>query len=359
MTTWRQILIGLLAAGAAGCGGGASPAPAPAAPPVQAQAAPAAAPPAAAPAAPAVDAQHKETKWIGKIPYDVFFDQPLTIAADATVIGGGPVASVAAATPASAMLRPSAAPAESPSAPSASAAPGGAPNWGELLPMAMLVEEVKALRTRLTGNLATVATFNKSAPAISQDGAILAALTAVAAMHPEDVSWKPKAKFIRDLAFEVSSSANGTGREPFNKTKEPFDKAMTLLDGGKPPEGAAKDVPLADEIYLADMMKRIEATFNNLKSNVNTEAKLKENPAATERELRMLATLGTIMSDASYSSAEEEKYQGFTKRFIGGALDGLQALKTANFQGFQAAINQIQTSCSECHQQYRGSNSGF
>ena len=37
----------------------------------------------------AVDPAHPETKWIGTIPFDVFYDQPLQVASDATPVNGG------------------------------------------------------------------------------------------------------------------------------------------------------------------------------------------------------------------------------------------------------------------------------
>lgn len=242
----------------------------------------------------------------------------------------------------------------------AATVPTGAVDWAAVLPMALLVEETKLLRTRLTGNLQTVATFNKNTKAIETDAAILTALAAVATVHPEKVNWKPNAKYLRDLGLEVSSSANGTGREPFTKTKEPFEKLTIILDGGKPPEMESKDVvPFAEVAYLAEMMKRIETTFSNLKANFNTPARLKEDPAAVERELRMMALLGTMMADASYDSAAEEGYQKLTQRFVSGAKEALEAAKTGDLEGYQAALNKVQTTCAECHQEYRGNNSTF
>lgn len=368
----KQLFSGLLAILLLiGCGRGSAPDQGSATPPPAAAPAPAATQP-AAPASVAASPQpqpekpdpgRKETKWIGKIPYDVFYDQPLTIATDTTVIGGAPATSVAVNSPAMPAANAPAASSGtgSSAAPAATAAAGGTQiNWGELMPAPMLEEQVKILRTRLTGNLQTVATFNKSTAAISLDGAILAALSAVATVHPNEIPWKAKAKFIRDMAFEINANAAGTGREPFTKCKEPFEKIVTMLDGGKPPETEAMDtVPFAEIVYVADMMKQIEASFNALKANINTAARLKEDPAAIERELHILETLATIMADPSYDSAGEDKYQGYLKRFIGGTREAELAVKGGSLETFQAALSQVQATCTECHQEYRANSSGF
>ncbi|WP_437227568.1 hypothetical protein SH661x_000441 [Planctomicrobium sp. SH661] len=349
-----------------GCGQkSASPTPAqtPAASPTTQNAAPAN-PAAVAVNTPAatVDPKHKETKWIGTIPYDVFYDQPLEIATDTTVIGGAAPTAIASTTTSPPVMTPAAA-SETPMASSPAVSPstgGSGVNWGEVIPMPLLVEEVKQLRTSLTGNLQTVATFNKSQKAIALDGAMLTAMAAVAAAHPENVSWKPNAHFVRDLAFQINANSAGSGREPYGKTKEPFDKILVVLDGGKPPEMESPDVvPFAESVYVADMMKRIEASFNKLKANINTDARLKEDPAGTEREMRVLLLLATMMEDASYDSADQQAYQDFLKRFTDGARAGIVSIQTGSLDGFQAALNQIQTTCAECHQQYRGSEAGF
>ncbi|WP_437190772.1 cytochrome c [Planctomicrobium sp. SH527] len=332
--------------------------------------------PAAQPAPAVANTGGKETKWIGTIPYDVFYDQPLVIAANSASTGTVPALpagnAIAAATtsptsPSATQASPAmpATPAESmpatPAAtPSANAPMGAAANWAEVIPMPILVEEIKLLRTQLTGNLQTVATYNKSFKSISLDSAVLAALAGLAEVHPEALNWKDKAHFVRDLASEISSSASGTGRDAFTKSKEPFDKLTIILDGGKAPEMESKaGAPFADNIYVADMMKRIEHSFTGLKSNFNTPARLKEDPQLIERELRLLTALGTMMTDRSYDSAEEENYQKLANQFIGGTKDALTAAKSGDLEGYQAALNKAQTSCAECHQQYRGNGSSF
>lgn len=313
-----------------------------------------------------VDPNRKETKWIGRIPYDVFYDQPLVIATDSTTIGTASTAATPAAEPTG--TAPAAAMAGSPSTPAATpsdaAVPAtgaaGAVEWDEILPLPMLVEEVKLIRTRLTGNLQTVATFNRSQNPIALDGGMLAGLAAITPNYEEPLAWKENARFVRDLAFEINENSAGTGREPFTKTKDPFDKLTVVLDGGMPPEmDAPEQKPYAEVIYVSDMMKRIEHSFNHLKSNVNTADRLKENPADVERELRILMTLGTLMMDSSYDYADQPAYQNFLKKFTDGTRAGVMAVHSGSLESFQSALNQVQTTCAECHQEFRGSGTGF
>lgn len=307
-----------------------------------------------------VDPNRKETKWIGDIPYDVFYDQPLMVAADTTVIGGGGTTPPASnGTPAMANNDTSQGKTSEPP-PTESSTGGGAVDWGTTIPMTMLQEELKAIRTRLTTNLQSVGNYNRNAEAIALDGAIVAGLGAVVTVHPEADTWKDRGKFIRDLGYEIYSNAGPSGRAAFTASEEPFLKLQTAMDGGTVDGVDAEEiVPFGDVIYVSDMMQRIEFTYNNLKANINTEARMKEDPAAVQRDLHMLAAMGTIMGTESYENVENPGYQKLIAAFVGGALQGVDAVKTENFDSFRDGLNKIQTTCSECHQQYRGADSGF
>ncbi len=363
-----RLLVAVLVtsvAGWLGCGGGQKPAPesqaaapTPAGQPANASTSSAAAP-AVTPAA-AVDPDRKETKWIGKIPYDVFYDQPLSVAANTTSIGRTQETSVTPNQPnpvaeAGGANMPAPAAGGSP-APAA----GAAIDWGKTMPMEMLMTEIKALRSQLQTNLQTVATFNRGVKDIANDAAILAGLVGIVERHPEETNWKPNAHIVRELAYQVYSNAEGSGRAPYEKTQVPFEQLCTIMDGGSAPQvDAEPKAPFADFAYLSEIMKWFEKRFTDLKSNVNTEARLKEDPVAIERRLRMLVAFGRMMGDESFDSASEPKYQGFVTMFVDGGMSAVDAAKAGNFDGYQAALNQIQTSCGECHQQYRGSSSGF
>lgn len=313
-----------------------------------------------------VDPQRQETRWIGTIPYDVFYDQPLTVASDATAIGRAP-----GTAPANASAQAPAMAASSSAAPmpASDASAGDAPkpaagnkavDWAHLLPMEVLTAEMKIIRARLTGNLQTVATYNKAAESISVDGAMIAALGAIAEVHPEDETWQQRGKYIRHLGYEIYSNAGPSGRTGFQATEEPFLKLQTAMDGGNLDGLEVDEEPsFAEVVYVAEMMKRIEESFNNLKANINTEARFKEDPSAVERELRMLAALGAMMGTEDYDNAQAAGYQDLINRFVTGAMEGVDALQTGQFEGFREGLNKIQNTCAECHQQYRGSESGF
>lgn len=308
-----------------------------------------------------VSTRDPRTKWINDIPYDVFFDRPLEVASDST--------SLATASTIGTVQRPTVTESPAPTAdrtkpvePSAAAGAAGTADWGQLAAIEVLVEETKQIRIRLTTNLQTVAVYNRNIEPIAIDGGVLAALAGVIAQHPGEASWKGKAKFVRELANQVYTSAEGTGSKPFEATKLPFEQLSEVLDGGPAPDIKAEDkVPPSEFADRSAVMKRFRGTFDWLKAEVNTETRLKESAERVLRETTVLATLATVLSDKSYDYAEEDEYQGFIKQFVEANLGMAAAAKpdNLNFADFEAARARVQGTCGACHGKYVGSDAAF
>ncbi|MEZ6058135.1 MAG: hypothetical protein R3C01_15665 [Planctomycetaceae bacterium] len=316
-------------------------------------------------AAPMMSTAASSTKWIGGIPYDVFYDAPLTVASNAASLGpaatpgsGGPMAE-AVASAGTATTPPQTGTPMTTTTPEPMGA-GGAIDWNAVAPIEMVVEEVKQLRIRLTGHLGTVATYNKGKEDISQDANVLAAIAGVVEVHPGEVSWKEKAKFLRDLSYDMYMAADGTGSKPFNATQAPFEQIEVLLNGGSAPDkDSMEKVPFADVADRTQLMYRIRKTFDNLKSNINTEARLTSEADMVQREFAVLALIGQVISDKSYEYSESPEYRGFAKTFTDAAISGRQAAEAKNFTVYMEAIATIQKTCADCHGKFAFGDGGF
>lgn len=315
--------------------------------------------PSTSPPTAAIDPKRLETKWIGTIPYDVFYDRPWEVAADRTVLGGTQPTSLTSDTPPAAGEK--LAGGEMPT-PAGNLPPKGvaAVDWEQVVPLDSLVGEIKVVRARLANNLQSLKNYNAEYKWISTDGTYLAMLAGVVEQHPSPVNWQANARFVRELGIKISSSATTTGRSAFETTQLAYEQLCVVIDGGQPPEIEAQEMlPFGEYAYLAELMKWLEPAFNAVKANINTEAKLKEDPEGIERQLRALLLVGRVMGTDSYDYAAEDKYQGFIQDYVTGAEAAIQGLKSRDFAAFQAGLGKVQTSCSECHPIYRGASGGF
>lgn len=362
----------------AGCGGGAAPppaqapaagvAPAPAAPGVAPGAAPAT-PPVAGATAPAaagtdggpvqsppqaVDPQRKETRWLGKIPYDVFYDRPLVVASDQTPLAGG--TAVAAAPGTAAPMPTGAAPMPSPMPSTGAPASSGKFDLAKLVAIDALIEESKQGRTRLTTGLQKLGDFNKNFKDVSSEAAILASVTAAVGQYPaaDKPNWKDKAKFVRDLSKEISSKATDKGSERYNSCKNAFEKICEMMDGGKAPAGESKDqIPFSEVTTLSDIMWRFQKTFDYLKLNINDEKRFKDEKSAVERETMIFNLLTAIMATEGYEYLDDDEYMQYQKKLAEGTAGTVQAVEGGDFAKFRTSLNMIQQAMDECHPKYR------
>ncbi len=306
------------------------------------------------------DSRDSRTRWLGDIPYDVFYDQPLQVAAEnATVATLTPVTGTSATTdPTSPGVTPQVAdtpPAEGPAASMTSPI-----DWAQIAPIELLEEETKQVRNRLTTNLQTVATYNSNVEAIANDGETLAVLAAVIGQHPGQLGWKDKAPYVRDLGHEIFLKAEGSGRTSYTATQAPFESIVTILNGGPPPERAVEEnVSFADIADRGEMMKRFKKSFDFLKSEINTPDRLKEQADAATREATVLAALGSLLRDHSYDSADEPDYKQFALDFVEGNRGMVQAVSNADFPAFEAARSRVQNACNACHGAYAFGDEGL
>ena len=300
------------------------------------------------------------TKWIGGIPYDVFFDRPLEEYRDMTPIAGSPGGTDPE------MIDPENADngndaADPPPVESAGDAPAeDEVDWASLASLEVLLEEATNVRNRLNTNLQTVATYNREVKLIVTDGNVLATLAAVIEKHPGEGSWKENARFVRSLGYDIYLNGGTTGRSNFEATKEPFEQVVAIMSGESP-----TDIEVDEEFFFpdvadrAELMKHIDENFGWLRSNINTETRLKEEKDAALRVATVMAVLGRVMSAEDFDSADDPEYQAFMQEFIEGNRAAAKAVEAENFAELEAAVARVNNTCTPCHQKFRTSDSDF
>ena len=285
-----------------------------------------------------------ERKWIGDIPYDVWFDDPLAVAADT-----GQTAGVSSETKSSAPDDATAMQSTS------AAAERTAVDWQSLITRAVIETEVKRNRAALTGSLQTVGRYNQSYKELQIDSTTMSALAAILLETSYDVSWRDKAAVIRELATEITDNSTKPGREVYSQVQVAFEKIVTLLDGGQPaelPDAPAKR-DFVETAAKADLMRRMEVAFKWLKGNVGNKEVVTAEVEKLEHEVRLLLAFGVMISDNSYGSTDEKDYQRFAKSMNDASKAIVEAAQQHDYEKFSRSIAVVQKACDECHATYR------
>ena len=289
-------------------------------------------------------------KWVGDIPYDVFFDNPTAIANDATT--------VAVATPANGGETAPAAGGGTESQPADSASGGGAApagNWEALIPKQVLEDEVSRLQNELKASMINVGKYNSSFQQVASNGTSLAAMAYIAMQHPQGPNWQENAKYVLSLATAISDNASGRGRTAYTATQLPFEQIATILAGSKPAglEEPDAEIDLSLSVYRSGIMERMRVAQDKMKKDFGREEDWAANRDAVIHEATVLAAMTALIGSTDYDSAEEAEYRQFVKDMVTACQEIVSATRGENFDGYKGALDGVQKACDGCHMGYR------
>ena len=233
--------------------------------------------------------------------------------------------------------------------------------WSELISAEAIEGEVKDIRNKLAGRLASLGSYNSSYLEMRFSGATLALLAHIAIQHDGDIRWHEKARYIRVLAGEmvrVMDSSGARGRGGFTKTNEAFLKICDLLDGNDPPElpEAEDEADFTDVAELGFLMKRAEIAAAWLQTNVGSEEKFNEKSELAQREASLLTLLAVVfnLEDYGYGPASvDEEFSGYSDKMREAAKAATGAAKSGNFTEFDLQRSNVGQACAQCHMVFR------
>lgn len=305
---------------------------------------------------------------------DVFFDEPYSVASDQTAAPGMETGGTTGGNPANATKtmdtvtasgtepgtppdgsQPATTPASgSDSTPSANGNAAGG-EWGALIAIGQLDEEVKAIRNFLTENLQSVGNYNSSMLMIPPRAATLAMLAGVAMEHPDAVSWKSDAKYIRDLAKKMNDSTLQRGPKDQKRLLALCESIADILNRSRPadleepPEGDS----FAETAAMAMLMTRMEDAQNRMKTEAGTESTLGSRKEMVQLEAALLGTMAKTITLKGYGYEDDSEFKGFATDVVNACQVIRTAADSGDFGSYESALTKVSTACNNCHMKYR------
>ncbi len=287
-------------------------------------------------------------KWIGDIPLDVWYDDPLAVASNTQAVPSADPGNTVAMTPA----QPDPMPAETePEEPA-----GGGTDWKSIITAAALDKEVTDIRNRLNTDLQSVGTYNRNYLALPPHLATLAVMAGVAKEHPEDFRWKDKAGYIQQLAKNMNADQLRTGAGSFRPLREQFDFFLDIMNGSVPPglEAAPADEAIPDTTDFGELMKRLEVASKFISVNGGTEEAMKTNAEKLRHEAMVLGAVTKILNREGFGYEGDSGFDEFVDMLVKASQDINSAVESEQFDKFDLARSQMGQACTLCHTDYRG-----
>ncbi len=223
------------------------------------------------------------------------------------------------------------------------------------MPIALLDEESKSIRSFLRENLQSVGNYNSSMLMIPPKAATLAVLAGIAMEHPEKVTWKDDAKYIRDLAKKMNSSTLQRGAKDQKRLSELFDAVSSTMDRSKPAglEEPPESDGYAETAEMKWLMNRMEECEKRLKTEAGTESAMTSRKDMVMVEASILGSLARVITKPGYGYEDDDEFKGYANDVINASLAMKTAAESGDFAAFESAVTKVSTSCTTCHGKYR------
>ncbi|MCP4175798.1 MAG: hypothetical protein GY758_34060 [Fuerstiella sp.] len=292
-------------------------------------------------------------EYLGNVPLDVFFDQPYSVASDMTPLNGADPTN-GQSLPPTATASNDSPPSATESADSPATAESEGLSWDELLPITVIDEEIKSIRNFLTQSLQSVGSYNRSMLMVPPNAATVAVLSGIVMQHPEDISWKEDAVYIRDLAKKMNESTLMAGKKDQDRLLKLFESIVDTLNRSRP---ADLEEPPADDDFatVAEMryvMMRMEQAETKLKTEVN-ESGFASRKDMIKHESSLLGALVKIISLEDYGYGDDEEYVGYAQQIVQGAKAAMDASAGGDFTAYELSLSKVSRACQECHAAYK------
>ena len=297
-------------------------------------------------------------KWLGNIPYDVFFDSPSLIAADQTPLATAAAASsgsqssadATASTPVSPLTESSAAPQAQPEVASAAAT-----GWDSLITVDVLENEIKELRNSLQQSLQSVGNYNSSMLSIPAKVAALGTLAGIAMQHPGDVTWKEDAAYIRDLTRQMNETQLQRGAKDQKRLLRLYENITDIFNRSRPADLPAppESQTFSDVAELRLVMMRMEEAEKKLRTEVGGESGFASKKVMILHEAGVLGAMTHLATLSDYGYADDPEFVGFGTTIETEVRKILTAAESGDFEGFELSLSNVSGTCQACHSKYK------
>ena len=290
-------------------------------------------------------------RFIGRVPYDVFFDHPLSVASNGQPLGGMQSATT------NSNPSPQRSTSTETNVPATTLHPATSPTdngWPSVLPATALESEVKAIRNFLNQKLQSVGNYNSSVTMIPVKAATIALLAGIAVEHSGGLSWKEDALYIRDLAASMNGSVLQRGPKDQRRLLGLFENLADTLNRSRP-SGLKEPDPettLADVAAMKLVMVRMDEAEQRLRTEVN-ESSFASSKEIVLHEASMLSGLMQAMTTESYGYADDPEFREMAQKITDSGQEMRDAADRGNFKDFELSLSRIAGGCQACHREYK------
>lgn len=239
---------------------------------------------------------------------------------------------------------------------SSSSGSGATFAWSQLIDSSVLEDEVKRRQLELNSNITSSAKFNSDYRNAKKSFSMLSMLFAIIHEYDQDVRWQNHSLNAQVAFYRAASFPSNKLTEAYEFSKARRDSLTEMVRGsGFPEEESAGDAIDWESVCdRSPVMQHLdEILYENLKAWVSNESEFKTNKSDIIHQAQLIAVMGKILATEGLDDADDEDYQALAMEMVQAATDAAAAARNDNYEFAAKAVNLIDQSCINCHDDWR------
>lgn len=236
------------------------------------------------------------------------------------------------------------------------ALPSVGSQWSKIASRDVIEDEIKSLHQELQSSITTPSGFNSKFREVRQKLEMLSMLFGVIHEYDQEIRWKKYAGSFQLTLAETSLKIRTPNRPTFQAARATKDDLGELIRGG----GVTVKDDLPTRLSWPKVVQRTpimiqleEIVGNVLKPAIANEEDFNDRQNELMRNASLVAVMARALTLDGMDDADDDSYVEFAEKMGAVSRQLLLSVRDGEYESSAAAVNKIEQSCADCHEEWR------
>jgi hypothetical protein len=228
-------------------------------------------------------------------------------------------------------------------------------SWAKFISGEVLENEIKRLHGLLEIEVTTPLKFKSEYLKARQTYSMLSMWFAIIYEYPDDVRWKQYSAVAQPAFWRAAANSRTASEQAYQNARIRRDDLQEMIRGGAFPD-VEKPIDELDWSQVVDrvpVMTQLQESLDELKQQTSSQGGFDGKLDQVAHRAAMIAAIGLVLTQENMDDADDEGYTKFANKMSTNALAVLDACKVKDFQAAASAVNKIDQSCNNCHEEWK------
>lgn len=229
--------------------------------------------------------------------------------------------------------------------------------WSKIISASTIEDEVKRMKLELDKSVTTPGRFKAGDYRKCQRSfTVLGLMFAIIAEYDGDVRWRDQARIARDRFGRAGLNAKVGTSQTYDEAKARHVELQDLIQGARISGNRPNEEFSWDQICdRVPLMERLEqARQERLKQWIANRSLFTNNRDNIRHEAEVIAAIFEAIQNEGFEFWDDDQYLDYCKQMKQYSRDIVEAVDLGNYESTRKAVGNIEKTCSQCHEDFRG-----